>query len=1076
MLSDKEAREYIADPKSFNKSMFIEAGAGAGKSTVIVERIVGLLRLNKDPSRIVAITFTNKAAEELRGRIINALFDNVQKEQDINIKNNLSYALNNINNMNISTIHSFCKTLLTQKCIEANLPYNFKLIEDDDVTRREDICFRDWSNSNLTDQDHYLLSSFGDTVKSYMDSIKEIYKILVNQIEPISKDKIYREPIDESIVAKYRNFIDDVYKNIVDNVSSEKDLLNAGTIFKESYEKLVNKNNLKTPKVVDLYKLFTIISSGKVFSSKSDKSEYNELISTELSKLSKEECKVVSNNEKYLNYFDFACKAYQYYLIEISKHRNELSNNQLIYEAYILLKDKKIRNYFSSKYPIIFIDEYQDTDHYQWEIARRLTMDDNGNFLSGSTLFLVGDPKQSIYRFRGAEPTVYFETKEIFSNIEKAGGNAICLFLEKNFRSHKDVISWVNDKYSSQENEIRLTNETYVSMINDEANELDDEDPNKLHGVYYYDDNSASGLARLINSLVDRNSDYKASTKIKDDNKKHHYKWDDILYKDILVITPKAEGVDSYLQVLAENDIPYSVDGIIYLFNDKAIRIFINLLSSLLDINNSKSLLGSIEALRATSFDYSSNYNEETTYLASIVDKVREDIKNLSSYGKVEYLINHPEYYLDKDYTYKAFEINHIKAKLYSLMETCFAEGNKNDLDIVEFFSKKLEKTIERELSLEDDPNAVRVMNMHKSKGLQGKIVIYAKRDMKATFSYETVYKDGYLYLGMTDAFSHLNWCSYFFNEKIYNSIQNDHNLEVARLEYVVSTRAEQVLIFTPPIKEEVHFNRSNVNYQLENLHKLEILQNNEDLHEKVRKNDTILEKYEINSLSKFDSKLSDKIYDVSTPSGTENEKSLLREKYLEEAKNRNESLVNLDRPGNNILGSCLHRAFELFHNNLKIKESSNIVDFCVKQSLYENEISDSLYENYYEFISSCLNASFDWMRNIIKTNNSEAENKFYYFDKDNNTWWNGSIDLCVRNGDSIDIYDYKSDEAIYIHDDSEFEKTLLEKYASQLEAYKKAMSVIYPEIKNVSLTIVYFRNYRKDSKKVDAKLLLVSK
>ena len=1076
MLSDEEIRDYILNPANFNKSMFIEAGAGAGKSTIIVERIVAQLRQNRDPSRIVAITFTNKAAEELRSRLISALFDTVKSEKDINTKNNLEYALNNINRMNISTIHSFCKTLLKQRCIEANLPFSFTLIEDEDVVRREDICFRDWSNTHLTDSDHYKLSSFGDPVKVYMDSIKSIYKILANQIEPIPREKIYTKEIDDSITKKYKDVLVDIYTTIKDNVTSDKDLVKGARTFFDEYERIVIKQQLHEPDTKDLYKLFSLISDGKVFSSKGDLKDINDQISEALNGLSKEDCKIVSNNEKFLLYVDFAYSAYQFYLDYLSVNRDEISNNQLIYETYRLLDNKNVRNCYSKKYPIIYIDEYQDTDHFQWEIAKKLTMDDEGNFIPGSTLFLVGDPKQSIYRFRGAEPSVYFETKKVFSDIELKGGNAVCLFLDKNFRSHKDVIGWVNDTYSStKDNPIKLTSEDYKPMTNDEENTLKDSDEKSLHGVYYYDDDSAEGLANLINTLVNKNNNYKASNKIKEEGHKHHYEWNNINFKDILVITPKAEGMDPYLQVLADNNIPYTVDGVLYSFNDKAVRIFINLLSNLLDINNTRSYIGSIEALRATLFDYSTNYDEDTNKLACLVEKLRNDIKGLSSYSKVEYLINHPEYYLDKEIEYKDFEINHIKAKLYSLMESCFASGDKNDLDIVEYFAKQLDGKIEHELSLENSPDAVRVMNMHKSKGLQGKIVIFAKRDLKTTFSYETAYKDGYLYLGLLDSFMHLNWCSYYFDKEILDSIKSDHDLEVARIEYVVATRAEQALIFTSSKKEESHFSRSSINYSLEKLRSIKICENSEDLHKNSCKNNLNCENYKLVNLDLYDEKLGHEVYKITTPSEIENEVSVLRQLYLEKAQKDNEMIFDPNRPGNNIVGNCLHRAFELYHNNLKISDKENLIDICVTQSLHENDIPESLYESYSRFVSSCLLSASSWLKNIIQSGNSEAENKFYYFDKETNIWWNGSIDLSVRNNDTLEIYDYKSDEAIYIHDDNEFEKTLIEKYSPQLQAYKKAMSFIYPEIKNITLTIVYFRNYNKDTKQVSLKLLKIN-
>lgn len=135
-IADSGQREYITS--HLNESMFVEAGAGAGKTTLIIERIVAQLVAGVKPEEIAAITFTNAAAEELRGRIVAEV-----KKRSVSSEK-LTSVLHNIENMQISTIHSFCATLLKERCFEAGLPIGAKVLEDDDDEIRKGKIFDLW--------------------------------------------------------------------------------------------------------------------------------------------------------------------------------------------------------------------------------------------------------------------------------------------------------------------------------------------------------------------------------------------------------------------------------------------------------------------------------------------------------------------------------------------------------------------------------------------------------------------------------------------------------------------------------------------------------------------------------------------------------------------------------------------------------------------------------------------------------------------------------------------------------------------------------------------------------------------
>ncbi|MCR5511265.1 MAG: UvrD-helicase domain-containing protein, partial [Lachnospiraceae bacterium] len=123
-MTEEKMREEIISDLSLN--MFVEAGAGAGKTTLIVSRIVNMLSADVEPGEIVVITFTNAAAEELRTRITDKLSRAAKNNPDLKDK------LHRLNEMNISTIHSFCNVLLHEQGLMTKLPIDLEMLQDDE--------------------------------------------------------------------------------------------------------------------------------------------------------------------------------------------------------------------------------------------------------------------------------------------------------------------------------------------------------------------------------------------------------------------------------------------------------------------------------------------------------------------------------------------------------------------------------------------------------------------------------------------------------------------------------------------------------------------------------------------------------------------------------------------------------------------------------------------------------------------------------------------------------------------------------------------------------------------------------
>ena len=171
-LNSKEIRELIQN--DIESSIFIDAGAGAGKTTSIVGRVLNQIKNGIEPKRIVIITFTNKATEEILSRINDRVYKAAREEKNLKAKELLTNAFNNLGSMTISTIHSFCYTLLSERSLNINLPIGVELMEDDELFEQQDKLFNKWMKS-LKKEDYDILAKDGIIEYSLVSKMKDYF-------------------------------------------------------------------------------------------------------------------------------------------------------------------------------------------------------------------------------------------------------------------------------------------------------------------------------------------------------------------------------------------------------------------------------------------------------------------------------------------------------------------------------------------------------------------------------------------------------------------------------------------------------------------------------------------------------------------------------------------------------------------------------------------------------------------------------------------------------------------------------------------------------------------------------------
>ena len=421
----------------FENYLCLEASAGSGKTFALSVRYIALLLQGNHPRKILALTFTNKAANEMKHRITdtfcnldsskydgerNAICEllGISKEEVLALRDKFMADFLS-SELKISTFDSFFATILRQFSLNLGLMPDFNSLNDNSIDVKNE--FKRLLNSN----------SMMNKVAKYLYYTNSKENALFEKLALLSQNKFDKFdaplPSTKNAMDRYNELCDVALKlssdgNYVKNFNKNLSL-------NEIVEKAVVKDIDK--------KYFNKVRDNAEFKAARDefisalKEYYLALEKYEISQISyfvDLYKKAIANVNRRENSLSFA---------DITNWVNELltnKNNQNIDMLYFRL-DAKIRH--------ILIDEFQDTDIKQYEILKPLIAESlSGIGQSGvGSFFYVGDIKQSIYRFRGGQSELFNKLKEDFSQIKAQS-------LDKNYRSDKEIVKYVNEIFQKK--------------------------------------------------------------------------------------------------------------------------------------------------------------------------------------------------------------------------------------------------------------------------------------------------------------------------------------------------------------------------------------------------------------------------------------------------------------------------------------------------------------------------------------------------------------------------------------------------------------------------------------------------
>ncbi|HVZ80101.1 MAG TPA: UvrD-helicase domain-containing protein [bacterium] len=460
MISDQSVRESVIHD---HDTLFaVDAGAGTGKTTLLVSRLIALLLEKQAPlSRIAAITFTEKAAAELAERLRSKLEEALgpvrpaslaqgdqSQEAVLARKTIILKALEDMERAPISTIHSFCAGLLREYPVEARVDPQFTLMDEVQSGAFENQAWDHWLKKNLAKPVEPLFQflRLGGTFE-HLDELKQFLKrnrtlLSPQPPKPLPSVKAFRD--------QWTAFVAMTKREAAQCAKHEDTLYEALEAFWSQCEAIEGDAkdidfalaNLKVPKV-------------------GNKGAQGNWGKDRLAALRDGFVRLADDHTKAFAPFKEAIVLNLVhwigdYLKEWEEKKAQggfLDFDDLLLKTRDLLRDHpEAREEIKGRLDYLFVDEFQDTDPLQVEIVfflceapKRVEKNWKKVQLEPGKLFLVGDPKQSIYRFRRADVAIYEATKE---RIVANGGKVE--ILTENFRTVGGLVEWVNDRFTSQ--------------------------------------------------------------------------------------------------------------------------------------------------------------------------------------------------------------------------------------------------------------------------------------------------------------------------------------------------------------------------------------------------------------------------------------------------------------------------------------------------------------------------------------------------------------------------------------------------------------------------------------------------
>lgn len=746
---DKLARERISNETGTN--FFVEAGAGSGKTTQLVNRMASMVKAGIDVRKICAITFTKAAALEFYKRFQKELARTAKKTDDELIRQRCTDALQNIDLCFMGTIDSFSHLILHEHPIEGRIPSSSAVVDDSRISA---VYQREYSNILHGEYGDELLEKFRLFSKVQREPMKTFTLFFKEIIDSRSSDIIYDAPpegsIDELFAKEKAAFM-----QAVDCIVAHKEKWSENKGQQpgnEAVETLHKRYRGTWDNDFDgVFKAFGQLTKFRLMCHPSEVGILKESLFCPYESKGKIQYYVFDfeNFDLYRELMEYQYSATMDFLVSAAgKVAEKLRRTgELTYFDYALyLRDMlrrdtvsggKLIRHIYDRHSFYLVDEFQDTDPMQAEILFFLTAEEPVSDWrkcrpKAGSLFIVGDPKQSIYRFRSADVAAFKEVRRLF---EEGAGEV--LELTRNFRSTNTLKSSFNEMFRT------LLPEGTADQSRFSAIPIEEQKGGQFTGVWYYNTQMKGqsvvdediDVANIIHSLVGR-EEYLIADK---DTKELR----PLRYSDFMLLTMSKFHIAQFASTFTQLGIPSRVEGSAEFAECPALKAMSEIMAA---VGSPDSETAVYAALTGQVFCIPDSellrLKEMSIWLKlSNGDRIKENgseelclaVNKLKSLVSASYSLS-PSALFSKamdelriadrcgadslEYLYFALELLRNAETAGEVMSVS---------DGAAFISQLLGgNDTERCLSLQRDENKVHIANLHKVKGLEAPVVILA--------------------------------------------------------------------------------------------------------------------------------------------------------------------------------------------------------------------------------------------------------------------------------------------------------------------------------------------------------------
>lgn len=482
-------------------NILVSAAAGSGKTTVLVARIINkILNEKVDIDKLLIVTFTDAAASEMRERILKSLYNEIDKNPD---DENLQKQLMLINKSHISTITSFCLDVVRNNFFEIGLSANFRIGDptEIEIMKQEAIekVFEDKYEKNDKNFEKLvaLYTPYSDD-QPLKDLVLKIYDFIQSKPYPekwldesiekynIDIDQDFAKTLWGKIILDYaKTLVENYLSNIIKAKNSLENISNLADCYEILCDDIVNLKSIDFSNWDKLYESLQKIE-WRDWSRKRKYEEFEKELKDQAKNIRDEAVSSIkkirddiinikseeSNSEIKAMYN--VLKSLENLILDFKNEFNNRKAEKNIVDfsdiehhaLNILVDENGNKTDIAKKYQFneILIDEYQDSNLVQEKILNSIS--------NGKNIFMVGDVKQSIYRFRQARPELFLDKYKKYQLVDRLNGNELNadskILLYKNFRSRQEVIDFTNVIFqnimSNELGEIDYGEEEYLNI------------------------------------------------------------------------------------------------------------------------------------------------------------------------------------------------------------------------------------------------------------------------------------------------------------------------------------------------------------------------------------------------------------------------------------------------------------------------------------------------------------------------------------------------------------------------------------------------------------------------------------